>query len=153
MKWADGISILSILLSGSTFFLISGTGIRNASGSPPSTAVAVNENGAAALLDTLISTDDVGVMTGEKPPEPEPPPPEPAPQPQKTAPPAASCVNINTANETQLITLRGIGPATASAIITHRNQNGAFRRKEDIQKVRGIGPAKYAQIAEIICAQ
>ena len=68
------------------------------------------------------------------------------------SPPSASaCVNINTADETALTALKGIGPAMAARIVEHRAANGPFRKKEDIQNVKGIGPAKFAAIVDEIC--
>ena len=64
---------------------------------------------------------------------------------------ASACVNINTADETALTALKGIGPAMAARIIEHRAASGPFRKKEDIQNVKGIGPAKFAAIVDDIC--
>lgn len=52
-------------------------------------------------------------------------------------------ININTADSTALETLDGVGPATATAIITWRESNGAFTSIEQLMEVRGIGPAKF----------
>ena len=62
-------------------------------------------------------------------------------------------VNINTANQTELETLPGIGTATAEKIIDYRNKNGKFSSIEDIQNVKGIGNAKYENIKESICVK
>lgn len=62
-------------------------------------------------------------------------------------------VNINTANQTELETLPGIGTATAEKIIDYRNKNGKFSSIEDIQNVKGIGDAKYENIKESICVK
>lgn len=59
-------------------------------------------------------------------------------------------VNINTAGESELDTLDGIGPATARAIISYRNQIGAFSSIEQIKEVKGIGDAKYSSIKDDI---
>jgi competence protein ComEA len=75
-------------------------------------------------------------------PKPKPPAPDPADLP---------CVNINAADESGLTSLKGIGPATAAAILEHRAANGPFNQKEDILKVKGIGPAKFAGIVDRIC--
>jgi len=48
-------------------------------------------------------------------------------------------VNINTATQSELEMLQGIGPAKASAIIEYREEYGAFRLKDDLVKVSGIG--------------
>ena len=59
-------------------------------------------------------------------------------------------VNINTANETELETLSGIGKATAAKIIEYREENGKFNSIEDIKNVNGIGEAKFSNIKEKI---
>lgn len=56
-------------------------------------------------------------------------------------------VNINTATMAELDTLPGIGPVTAQKIVDYRSSYGGFTKIEDIQKVSGIGPKKYADIA------
>lgn len=60
-------------------------------------------------------------------------------------------VNINTATQTELETLNGIGPSTASKIIKYRNEKGKFKKIEDIKNVSGIGEAKFKKIeADIV---
>ncbi len=59
-------------------------------------------------------------------------------------------VNINTATRDQLMTLPGIGEATADAIIEYRQTN-PFERIEDIMNVSGIGEAKFNNIRDLIC--
>ena len=59
-------------------------------------------------------------------------------------------VNINTATQSELESLTGIGPSMASKIISYRNQNGKFKSKEDIKNVPGIGNSKYENIKEEI---
>ena len=59
-------------------------------------------------------------------------------------------VNINTANQTELETLPGIGPSTAQKIIDYRNKNGKFNSIEDIQNVKGIGDVKYNKIKDYL---
>lgn len=62
-----------------------------------------------------------------------------------------SKVNINSANQTELETLPGIGPSLARRIIEYRESNGKFQKIEDIQNVKGIGDSKYGNIKENIC--
>lgn len=52
----------------------------------------------------------------------------------------AGPVNINTADaETLAAELVGVGPALAAAIVTDRQDNGAFANAEALMRVRGIG--------------
>lgn len=48
-------------------------------------------------------------------------------------------VNINTATEAELQTLKGIGPAKAKAIVDYRKNNGNFKSVNDLENVDGIG--------------
>ena len=63
---------------------------------------------------------------------------------------SSSVVNINTANETELEQLPGIGPSISSKIIDYRNQNGKFKNIEDIKNVTGIGDTKFEKIKDFI---
>ena len=58
-------------------------------------------------------------------------------------------VNINTASKEELMTLKGIGEATAEAIIEYRKEN-KFIKIEDIKNVKGIGDKKFESIKEDI---
>jgi len=55
-------------------------------------------------------------------------------------------VNINTASETELETLPGIGPVTAGKIIAYRTDHGKFSTVDELQEVSGIGPKTMAQL-------
>jgi competence protein ComEA len=55
-------------------------------------------------------------------------------------------ININRATLRQLDALDGIGPVIAGRIIDYRKKNGFFLTIDDLQKVSGIGVAKFAQI-------
>lgn len=60
-------------------------------------------------------------------------------------------VNINTATREELMTLNGVGEATANAIVEERERNGAFASTEDLMRVPGIGEKKLAKIAGSVC--
>ena len=64
-----------------------------------------------------------------------------------TGPSATGALDLNRANQSQLEELPGVGPVTAQAILTWRQQHGRFSRIEELQEVDGIGPKTYAQIA------
>jgi len=53
---------------------------------------------------------------------------------------AASPINVNTATQSELESIKGIGPAKAKTIIAERLDGGHFQDANDLQKrVRGIG--------------
>lgn len=56
-------------------------------------------------------------------------------------------VNINTADQRELIRLPGIGPALAGRIIADREKKGPFTDLRDLERVRGIGPKMAAVLA------
>ena len=59
-------------------------------------------------------------------------------------------ININTADETQLTTLTGIGATRAQAIIAYRQEHGPFAAIEDIMNVQGIKEGTFAKIKDEI---
>lgn len=63
---------------------------------------------------------------------------------------AGSTVNVNTADASALESLPGIGPATAEAIIAWRESQGNFTSIEQLLEVRGIGPAKFETIKNLV---
>lgn len=63
---------------------------------------------------------------------------------------AGGRVNINTASQTELETLNGIGPSLAAKIIEYRNKNGKFKSIDDLRNVSGIGDSKFNGIRESV---
>ena len=59
-------------------------------------------------------------------------------------------VNLNTAEEAELLLLPGVGETLAKRIIEYRNENGLFKRNEDIILIKGIGPKKAAEILPML---
>jgi competence protein ComEA len=59
-------------------------------------------------------------------------------------------VDINTATQSELETLPGVGTVTAQRIIAWRTQHGRFTSVTELQQVSGIGPAKYAALAGLV---
>ena len=52
---------------------------------------------------------------------------------------AFAAVNINTASQAELESIKGIGPAKSKAIIDYRTKNGAFKTVDDLDNVKGFG--------------
>ncbi|MEV8193874.1 ComEA family DNA-binding protein [Rhodococcus pyridinivorans] len=86
-------------------------------------------------------------------------PPQPVPQasgivgaqtPGDAPPEAGGPVDLNTADETALDALPGVGPVTAAAIVSWRDTNGPFTDVEQLGEVDGIGPARLARLRELV---
>ena len=54
-------------------------------------------------------------------------------------------ININRASAKEFDGLAGIGPVIAKRIVEYRRVNGPFMAIEDLQKVSGIGSAKFEE--------
>ncbi|CAB1020427.1 ComEA family DNA-binding protein [Corynebacterium diphtheriae] len=68
--------------------------------------------------------------------------------PSEPVPAADGRVRLNSATAAELEQLDGIGAKTAAAIVSYRDSHGGFGSLEELQKVKGIGPAKYQAIAQ-----
>jgi competence protein ComEA len=66
------------------------------------------------------------------------------------SPAGSPLVNINTASLAELDALPGVGPSTAKAILETREKRGSFSSVDDLLDVPGIGPAKLAQIRDLV---
>lgn len=63
-----------------------------------------------------------------------------------------SCVNavgveLNTASKQILAYVSGLGPQLAQNIVTYRNENGAFKRRDQLKKVPRLGDKAFEQAA------
>jgi len=56
---------------------------------------------------------------------------------------AFAAVNINTATESELEKLKGVGPVKAKAIVEDRKKNGPFKTTDDLKRVKGIGDKSF----------
>lgn len=59
-------------------------------------------------------------------------------------------VNINTATESELQSIPGIGPSKAKSIIEYRDTNGAFDSVEKIKEVNGIGEKTFDKLKDYL---
>lgn len=57
-------------------------------------------------------------------------------------------ININTASAADLQKLNGIGEKRAEQIIAYREQNGDFKKIEDLMQVSGIGEKTFAALKD-----
>ena len=62
----------------------------------------------------------------------------------------AALLNINTADEAQLTSLKGIGPTKAKAITQYRQEHGPFKTVDDLKHVSGIGDKTLAALRPFI---
>ena len=60
--------------------------------------------------------------------------------------PIAFQVDVNKADWPELTLLPGVGESLAKGIVESREQNGPFRKPEDLRRVRGIGPKTLDKI-------
>lgn len=63
---------------------------------------------------------------------------------------ATGPIDLNRATAEQLDLLPGVGPSTAAAIISYRDQHGPFSTVDDLSNVRGIGPAKLDALRTLV---
>lgn len=59
-------------------------------------------------------------------------------------------IDINRAEPWLLEALPGIGEVRAQAIVDYRNENGPFKRIEDLLQVKGIGEGTFEKIRDYI---
>ncbi len=57
-----------------------------------------------------------------------------------------AAVNINTATQSELEAVRGLGPSKAKAIIEFREKNGPFKSVDELDKVKGFGKASLEKL-------
>lgn len=146
--------VVAVVLSG----LLGGVLIKALNGGYRQTAYyAVDATGLDRLLDSMVLAEQstyVGMMPdGEAVPEL-------AvgdtlvakeslfPTPKKKEEPSGT-IDLNNATRDQLMSLPGVGPATADKIIALREEQ-PFRRPEDIMRIRGIGVKKFEKMRPYI---
>jgi len=96
-----------------------------------------NDQKFLVLLLSLSFVYFLGLSTGS----PQHVPPSPTPKLQ---------VNLNTAEETELLLLPGIGATLAKRILEYRAEHGPFQHNNDLLKIKGIGPKKVEKILPLL---
>ena len=66
------------------------------------------------------------------------------------APSVAALINLNSADQAALESIPGIGPVTATAILSHRAEIGAFTSLDQLLDVDGIGPATIESLRSYV---
>ncbi len=64
--------------------------------------------------------------------------------------PGGALVNINTATQAELEALPEVGPVTALAILSWRDEHGGFSSVDELLEVDGIGDATLGQLAPYV---
>ena len=59
-------------------------------------------------------------------------------------------VDVNSASASLLAFVAGVGAKLAKSIVSHREENGAFKSKKELLKVKGVGAKAYEQLAGFI---
>jgi competence protein ComEA len=57
-------------------------------------------------------------------------------------------VDINTASQSELESVKGLGPSKAKAIISYREKNGNFKSIEELDNVKGFGKSSIAKLRD-----
>lgn len=60
--------------------------------------------------------------------------------------PAFAVLNLNTATQSELEAIKGLGPEKARAIVMYREANGNFKHLEELDKVKGFGKASIDKL-------
>jgi len=61
---------------------------------------------------------------------------------------AGGAVDINSASARELQKVDGIGAKTAARIVAYRDEHGAFKRVEDLLKIKGIGKKRLEKAGD-----
>ncbi len=59
---------------------------------------------------------------------------------------AWAAVDINTATQSELESIKGLGPSKAKAIIAYREKNGGFKTLDELDNVKGFGKSFIAKL-------
>ena len=60
--------------------------------------------------------------------------------------PVWAAVDLNTATQSELESVMGIGPTKARAILSYRGKHGPFKNVDELTKVKGFGSASVKKL-------
>jgi competence protein ComEA len=63
---------------------------------------------------------------------------------------ANAALNLNTATQSELEKLPGVGPATARQIIEYRQKNNGFKKVEELMNIKGIGEKSFLKLKPLV---
>ena len=63
-----------------------------------------------------------------------------------TEPSPTDLIDLNSADQSEIAQVPGVGPKTAEAIVDHRRLHGPFKSVDELKSVRGIGPVTFEKI-------
>ncbi|EWM13016.1 ComEA family DNA-binding protein [Kutzneria sp. 744] len=72
------------------------------------------------------------------------------PQPEAAPGQPPGKINLNTATQTDLETLPGVGPTMAQRILQWRTKNGRFQSVDQLREVDGIGATRFDHLKELV---
>ena len=59
-------------------------------------------------------------------------------------------IDLNQASAVQLESLPGVGEVTAARIVEYRQENGGFKKIEELMNVRGIGERSFLRLRPLV---
>ncbi|MDY0190435.1 MAG: ComEA family DNA-binding protein [Desulfuromonas sp.] len=65
----------------------------------------------------------------------------------------SEAININSASQIELQTIKGIGPKMADKIVQYREKHGQFVQVADLCNIKGIGEKSLQKIADQLCVK
>ena len=65
-------------------------------------------------------------------------------------PASGELIDLNQASAAQLESLPGVGEVTAARIIEYRQENGGFKKIEELMNVRGIGERSFLRLRPLV---
>ena len=66
---------------------------------------------------------------------------------------APATLDVNRATREELLTVPGVGPTTADAILALREEIGRFRSLEELLRVKGIGEKRLVELRRFLVAE